>query len=127
MQEVDIYLYISSKAPTCAGAKYKYILTCGGHTLEDTGETGQITGHRLAMTCAIEALKRMTRAAVITIHTNCRYLMTGHVYLASWERNGWKKAGGEPLKNADLWQQLYELSKGHAIRYQYKSNMDHIS
>lgn len=127
MQQVDIYLYISSKAPSCSRAKYRYQLTCAGHTLSGSGETGPITGHRLAMTCAIEALKRMNKAAVITIHTNCRYLMTGHAYMGSWQKNGWAKPGGAPLKNADLWEQIYNLQQPHAVKYVYDINVDKFS
>lgn len=121
MREVDIYLYTSSHNPTCADGKYSYELHCDGCSpVKDRGEIRhRTTGHRLAMTCCIEALKRMRRAAVITIHTDCRYLINGHGYIGSWEQNGWTKSGGEPLKNVDLWQKIKELEAPHAIRYQY--------
>ena len=125
--QVDIYLYISSKAPTVSGGKYKYKLTCNGGSIEGGGETGPTTGHRLAMTCAIEALKRMSKASMITIHTSCRYLISGHAYLSSWQKSDWTKSGGEPLRNADLWQRLYELQKPHAIKYVYDAKVDNFS
>lgn len=119
--QVDIFLVISSRTPgKQKKAGYKYILVCNGHTLEGNGELKDTTGHRLVMTCAIEALKRMTKPSMITIHTDCRYLINNH--LQEWKDAGWKRNGGE-LKNADLWQQLYELQKPHAVRYHYE-NMD---
>lgn len=125
MQQVNISLYISSKAPKVNGAKYIYVLSCRGkHISAEEKVEGMITGHRLVMTCAIAALKRMTRPAVITIYTNSRYLTSGHGYLASWKENGWMKPGGEPVKNADLWQQIYDLQKIHAVKYKYTPNMD---
>lgn len=57
---------------------------------------------------------------MITIHTDCRYLINNK--MQEWKAAGWKRQGGD-LKNADLWQQLYELQKPHAVRYHFE-NMD---
>lgn len=122
MQQVDIYLVISSKAPATKKAWYKYMLVCKGHPLEGKGELQNTTGHRLVMTCAIEALKRMNRPSMITIHTDCRYLINSHGQLRQWKDAGWERPHGE-LKNADLWQQLFELQKDHVLRYHFE-NMD---
>ncbi|MDO5411603.1 MAG: hypothetical protein Q4F21_14355 [Lachnospiraceae bacterium] len=125
MKQVDIFLYISSKAPRLNGAKYIYVLTCRGKHVSGKGEIKEkTTGHRLVMTCAVEALKHMNLPSMITIHTNSRYLMNGHGYLASWKENGWKRAGGKNVKNADLWQQIYDLQKAHAVKYKYQTNLD---
>lgn len=122
--QVDIFLVISSRTPgKQKKAGYKYILVCNGRTLEGSGELKDTTGHRLLLTCAIEALKRMTRPSMITIHTDCRYLINNK--MQEWKDAGWKRQGGE-LKNADLWQQLYNLQKPHAVRYHFE-NMDKFS
>lgn len=119
--QVDIFLVISSRTPgKTKKADYKYILVCNGRSVEGTGELTDTTGHRLVMTCAIEALKRMTKPSMITIHTDCRYLLNNK--MQEWKEAGWRRQGGE-LKNADLWQQLYDLQKQHAVRYHYE-NMD---
>lgn len=119
--QVDIFLVISSRTPgKTKKAGYKYILVCNGRSVEGTGELTDTTGHRLVMICAIEALKRMTKPSMITIHTDCRYLINNK--MQEWKDAGWKRQGGE-LKNADLWKQLYDLQKPHAVRYHYE-NMD---
>lgn len=119
--QVDIFLVISSHSPgKIKKAWYKYILVCNGRTLEDKGELTNTTGNRLALTCVNEALGRMNRPSMITIHTDSGYLTNNR--LQSWKENGWKRPGGE-LKNADLWQQFDALQKGHAIRWHYE-NMD---
>lgn len=119
--QVDIFLITSSKTSgKIKRAGYKYILVCKNRTCEGSGELINTTGHRLVMTCAIEALKRMTKASMITIHTDCRYLINNK--MQEWKDAGWKRQGGE-LKNADLWRQLYELQKPHAVRYHFE-NMD---
>lgn len=118
---VDIFLIISSRSPgKTKKAWYKYIMICNGRALEDKGELSQTTGHRLILTCIIEALKRMTKPCKIVIHTDCRYLIDNR--MQKWKEAGWKRPTGK-LKNADLWQQLYDLQRNHEISY-YFENMD---
>lgn len=119
MQKVEIYLFTSSKAFSTESGSYEYILECNGRTASGFGKTGPITAHRLLLTCAIEALKRMNRPAVLNIHTDCQYLISSRMYLKTWRDNAWTKPGGKPLKNADLWQEWYEVSHQHAVKYEY--------
>ena len=119
--QVDIFLITSSHSPgKTKKAWYRYILVCGGRSVTGKGELTATTGHRLVLTCAIEALRRMTRPSMVTVHTDCRYLISNH--MAEWAAAGWKRPGGE-LKNADLWEELYGLQKNHAVRYHFE-NMD---
>lgn len=93
MQQVDIFLYISSKAPRINGASYIYVLTCGKKYISGKGEVKEITTrNRSTLICATEALKRMNKPALITIHTNNQYIVDNHMRLDSWE----KKAGQIP-------------------------------
>lgn len=127
MQEVGIFLAVSSHSPgKIKRGWYKYIMVCGDYTVEKKAGTKETTGNRLAMICAIEALKRMRKPSVITIHTDCRYLINGHGNLQAWKDNGWKRRDGRKLKNTDLWQQLSDLQKNHAVRYRFE-NMDQYS
>lgn len=116
MQQVDIFLIISSRSPArLKRAWYKYILICGKHRIEKKEEVQNVSGHRLLLLCAVAALKRMRLPSLITIHTDSHYLVNNR--LADWENAGWKRTNGEDLKNADLWQQLAGLLKLHAIRF----------
>lgn len=122
MQQVDIFLVVSSRTPgKTKGAWYKYILVCNGHALTEKESCSETTGHRLALACAIAALKRMRRPALITIHTDCNYLAEGRGQLAQWKDNGWTRPGGKELKNADLWQQLDVLLQPHVSRIKVES------
>ena len=69
MQEVHIFLITSSHAPKLRKAWYRYILVCQGKTLEKKTDVQDVTGHQLVMECAVAALQRMIRPAMITIHT----------------------------------------------------------
>lgn len=109
MQEVHIFLVVSSHAPRMKRGSYHYMLCCPGSSkppLEGRGQEKNITGHRLILKCAVAAMDRMTRSAVITIHTDSEYLAEGHGRLASWRENDWKKSNGQKIRNSDLWKLL---------------------
>lgn len=119
MQKVDIYLFTSTKAPSAKEGKFEYILTCAGRAVTGDGHTGKTSGHRLALECAIAAMRRMNRPAVITIHTDCQYLIGSRMYLSTWRDNGWIRSDGQELKNADLWKEWHQISHIHAVNYEY--------
>ena len=121
MQQVDIFLITSSHAPKLKKAWYRYILVCQGKTLEKRSEIQDVTGHQLVMECAVAALQRMIRPAVITIHTDSYYLANGHGKMAGWKFAGWKRENGQALKKVDLWQQLEKLLQPHAVRFKVGS------
>lgn len=125
MKQVDIYLYISSKAPIVREAEYRYKLVCRqapDKPLSDEGKVMRTSGNCLALVCALKALGRMTKPSILTIHTDSTYLMNGQKYLEEWKKNGWKTTGGKPLKNAQLWQMLYKKQQGHRVSYQYENS-----
>ena len=32
-------------------------------------------------------------------------------------KKGWKKANGDPVKNKELWMELYELTQKHKVKF----------
>lgn len=118
--QTDIYLYESSRAPKPKEAKYYYKITCKGQYRWGVGRLPEgKTAHQLVMRTAIAAFQRLIRPAIVTVHTDCGYLATYHKYASQWKENGWKKANGEPARNAQLWEQLLKLETMHKVRYQY--------
>ena len=72
----------------------------------------------------ISALEALTRPVPVQLYTDSKYVLDGITkWLPGWQRNGWKTAAKQPVKNVDLWQRLvaamdrYEISwhwvKGH--------------
>lgn len=109
MQQVDIFLITSSHAPKLKKAWYRYILVCRGETRKRQIEVKDVTGHQLVMKCAVAALQKIIRPAMITIHTDSYYLANGHGKMAGWKSAGWKRENGQTLKNAELWKKFYSL------------------
>ena len=48
-------------------------------------------------------------------------------WIHNWKRNGWRTSEKKPVKNADLWQRLDELSGVHQIKWHWvKGHAGHI-
>jgi len=49
--------------------------------------------------------------------SDSQYVVKGLAeWLPGWKRKGWRKADGQPVMNADLWQRLDELARHHDVR-----------
>ena len=74
------------------------------------------TNNRMELMAAIKGLEALTRPCRVTLSTDSRYVMDGLTkWLAGWQRNGWKTAAKQPVKNADLWRELIAAAAPHRI------------
>jgi ribonuclease HI len=78
------------------------------------------TNNRMELMAAICGLKALKRPCRIVLSTDSRYVMDGLTkWLPGWQRNGWKTAAKQPVKNADLWQDLVAAAAPHRIRWEW--------
>ena len=78
------------------------------------------TNNRMELTAAIQGLAAVTRPSTVDLYTDSQYLRQGMMsWLAQWKKNGWRNSKREPVKNADLWQKLDDLAKGHQITWHW--------
>ena len=76
------------------------------------------TNNRMELTAAIEGLNALKRPCHVTLSTDSRYVMDGLTkWIKGWQKNGWKTATKQPVKNADLWQKLIDAAKPHRIEW----------
>ena len=74
----------------------------------------------MELTAAIEALKALSRACIVELHTDSEYLRNGITkWIHGWKRNGWRTADKKPVKNADLWQALDQLIVTHKVDWRW--------
>ena len=38
-------------------------------------------------------------------------------WIYGWIKKNWKTASGDPVKNKELWQELYNLTKVHTVKF----------
>lgn len=78
------------------------------------------TNNRMELTAAIRGLEALKRHCSVTVYTDSEYVRKGITeWLSAWKRRGWRTADRRPVKNADLWQRLDELSRRHEIRWRW--------
>jgi ribonuclease HI len=81
-----------------------------GSLREWGGHEPATTNNRMELTAALEvmrALRSLQRHPQLVILTDSRYLIDGlQAWLPGWKRKGWRTAGGTPVLNRDLWEQL---------------------
>jgi ribonuclease HI len=101
------------------------VLRWGELEREMNGGEAETTNNRMELMAAIEALRALKRPTTIRIWTDSTYVRDGITkWIHGWKRNGWKTAAKAPVKNADLWQQLDELARGHKVDWQWVRGHD---
>lgn len=79
------------------------------------------TNNRMELTAAVRALEALTEPCRIRIVTDSQYLKNAFTnrWLENWQRNGWKTASKQPVKNRDLWERLLELTAEHQVTWSW--------
>ncbi|MFT4008503.1 MAG: ribonuclease HI [Nocardioidaceae bacterium] len=95
------------------------VLRQGPHVLElYGGESGETTNNRMELTAPIMALEALKRPVTVHLYTDSTYVRNGiTTWLAGWERNGWRTAAKQPVKNVDLWQRLKAACDRHQVEW----------
>ena len=87
---------------------------------EISGGEAQTTNNRMELKAAIEGLKALKRPCGVDLFTDSQYVHLGITsWLAGWKRKGWRTAGGKPVKNAELWQELIDTSARHRVEWHW--------
>jgi len=83
-------------------------------------ETGT-TNNRMELTAAVRALEALREPCRVTITTDSQYLKKAFTdgWLDNWQKNGWKTASRQPVRNRDLWEQLLRLTAEHDVSWSW--------
>jgi ribonuclease HI len=87
---------------------------------ELSGAEPATTNNRMELLAAISALEALTAPCRVDLHTDSQYVQKGiGEWLPGWIRRGWKTAGGDPVKNQDLWERLQRAAAPHEVRWHW--------
>ncbi len=96
------------------------ILRYGGREKELCGGEALTTNNRMELMAAIAALETLSRRCAVDLHTDSQYVRGGiDGWIHGWKRNGWKTAAKQPVKNAELWQQLDAARARHDVTWHW--------
>lgn len=95
------------------------VLIYNGHEKRISAAEGETTNNRMEVTAVIEALKNLTEPCEVDVYSDSAYTVNAFIkgWVYDWARSNWIKSDNKPLLNADLWQQLYGLSKTHKLNF----------
>ena len=118
MKHVDIYTDGACRGNPGPGG-YGAILVYEGREKEMSGGEPNTTNNRMELMGAITALEALKEPCEVTLTSDSKYLTEAinKGWLASWKRNGWKKADKKPVLNVELWQKLDELLNTHTVTF----------
>ena len=102
---------------------WAFVAVLADRTVERTGFEKQTTNNRMELVAVREALKECAAGAPgapITLSTDSQYVQKGITeWIHSWARNGWKTSAKKPVKNLDLWQELWDLSRSSSVTWKW--------
>ena len=96
------------------------LLRWNGHEKTLSGGEAQTTNNRMELMAAIMALEAPREHCSIVLVTDSQYVRQGITeWMPGWVRRHWKTAGGDPVKNRDLWERLHAAAQRHTIDWRW--------
>lgn len=95
------------------------ILMYKGNRKEISGGKNDTTNNIMELTAVIEGLKMLKYPCEVELYSDSAYVVNGfnQGWIYNWVKNNWKTSGKEPVKNKEIWQELYELTKIHKVKF----------
>ena len=83
-----------------------------------SGSVKDTTNNKMELMAPIKALQEVKELQPIEIYTDSQYVKLGITdWIHKWIKNNWQTSKKEPVKNKELWMQLYELVKSYEIKW----------
>jgi ribonuclease HI len=108
-----LYLRAACKGNPGAGS-WGVALESDGEWETLSGTAELTTNNRMEIQAAIEGLRMLATGSKVQLFTTSDYLYQGATHwINGWMAHGWRKKDGQPVANADLWQELAALQTGY--------------
>ena len=95
------------------------ILMYNGNKKEISGAKNNTTNSVMELTAALEGLKMLKFPCEVELYSDSAYLVNsfsqGWIY--NWKKNNWKTASKEPVKNKEIWEEIYNLTQIHKVKF----------
>jgi len=118
MQKVIIYTDGACSGNPGPGG-WAAVLISGALKKEISGGDKNTTNNIMELTAIIEGLKALKQECEVEIYSDSSYCVNAfnQNWIYGWMKKGWKTASGEAVKNQELWQELYGLTKKHKVNF----------
>jgi ribonuclease HI len=97
------------------------LLRAGEREKEVSGGERLTTNNRMEMLAVLGGLRALQRRCRVVVHTDSRYVMDAFTkgWLVKWQKNGWRRADKEPVKNRELWEELLVEVARHDVEWKW--------
>ena len=83
-----------------------------------SGSVKDTTNNKMELMAPIKALQEVKEQQPIEIYTDSQYVKLGITdWIHKWIKNNWQTSKKEPVKNKELWIELYKLTKSYEIKW----------
>jgi len=95
------------------------LLMFEGNKKEISGSCNNTTNNIMELTAVIEALKLLKFECEVDLYSDSAYVVNGFLqgWIYNWQKNNWRTANREPVKNKELWEELYSLTQKHKVNF----------
>ena len=94
------------------------IININSEIVKISGSVKDTTNNKMELMAPIKALQEIKEQQPIEIYTDSQYVKLGITdWIHKWIKNNWQTSKKEPVKNKELWIELYELTKSHEIKW----------
>ena len=94
------------------------ILNINSEIKKISGSVKNTTNNKMELMAPIKALQEIKKQQPIEIYTDSQYVKLGITdWIHKWIKNNWQTSKKEPVKNKELWMELYELNKSYEIKW----------
>ena len=86
---------------------------------EISGVAKETTNNIMELTAALEGLRLLKFPCEVELYSDSSYLVNGFTqgWIYNWQKNNWRTASKEPVKNKEIWQEIYSLTKVHNVKF----------
>lgn len=118
MEEVIIYTDGACSGNPGPGG-WGSILMYKDNKKEISGGKADTTNNIMELTAVIEGLKLLKFPCKVKLYSDSAYVVNAfnEKWIYGWLKNGWRNSSKEPVKNKELWQELYDLTKIHEVEF----------
>lgn len=118
MKKVELYTDGACRGNPGPGG-WGAILVYHGKEKELSGGEASTTNNRMELMAAIAGMSALREPCEIVLTSDSKYLVDAinKGWLASWKRNGWRKADKSAVLNVELWQKIDALLEIHDVSF----------
>ena len=86
---------------------------------EISGYKEDTTNNVMEITAVIEGLKLLKEPCKVQIYSDSAYVVNAfnQHWIENWIKKNWQNSKKEPVKNKELWLELYALVKQHEVEF----------